>query len=97
MSKRFIMSLLFSVVISIVTYFGMPHGGKKGEGTVIVSLPAGCLLTSPKNDVESMTGVVAVVRTKPGKVEFDFDCEGTPVSMTHEVVEGEQTWKPEIP
>lgn len=92
MSKRIVMSILSAIAMSIGGFFvSCGSGGDTGPSAVIVQLPEGCTLISPRDQLSALGGSVPMATVKPGKNEFVISCEGKMVQVDKQVAKDQQT------
>jgi hypothetical protein len=82
MSKQIAMSILGSLAVSIGGFFASCGSSNQQSSPVVVAIPEGCFLISPKEHLELGTPVVQV---KPGPNKFVFDCGRGEVAVTKNV------------
>ena len=94
MSKRIIMSVLFSIAISVGGFFVSCGSGSGlgGRDSLIVQLPDGCSLISPKDQLGALgDGQGALVNVNPGENTFVIDCGDHTVSLTRHIDPGQRS------
>lgn len=90
MSKRIVMWVLSSVAMSIGGFFVSCGAGDTAEpNTVVVQVPQGCTLVSPRSPLEMLQAAGAIATVKPGKNEFVLNCDGQLVQVDKQVNEGQ--------
>ncbi|HVT11955.1 MAG TPA: hypothetical protein VHE55_06785 [Fimbriimonadaceae bacterium] len=89
MSKRIVMSVLATIAMSIGGFFvscGSGSDDSAGPADVVVQLPAGCSLVSPRDPVGVLGGAVTMAPVKPGKKnEFILSCDGRMVQVDKDI------------
>jgi|SRR5579862_7218577 len=91
MSKKIVMSLLLSAAMSVGGFFVSCGSGQQGgsKTNLIVNLPEGCTLLSPKDELGALTSGTPVVGVPPGKNRFEVECGGQPMSISKEIAAGQ--------
>lgn len=90
MSKRIIMSLLSAAAMSIGGWFVSCGSNDDSRLThaVVVQLPDGWSLESPRSQLEGLGSMGAVVNVKPGPNRFVLTNGESEVSVTKHVADG---------
>lgn len=90
MSKRIVMWILSSVAMSIGGFFvSCGTDDTANSNTVVVQVPQGCTLVSPRSPLEVLQSAGAIATVKPGKNQFVLNCDGRLVQVDKDVADGQ--------
>ncbi len=100
MSKRIIMSIVFSAAMSIGGWI-VTHGedSKAGKMSVSVQLPANCSLLSPRDDVAAFGTEANVASVSPGMNKLSIGCDDKIVYVQKAIKTGDKSvtvWPDEL-
>ena len=93
MSKKIIMSLLSTAAISIGGWM-VSCGSEPSEGTpsaVLVQLPEGCTLVSPRDPLSALNPALPMAQVKPGPNQFVVTCEGRMIQVDKQIAPDQRT------
>jgi hypothetical protein len=88
MSKKIIFAVLSSLAVSIGGFFASCGANTSTSTSVIVQVPDGCFLLSPKAQID-LGG--PVVQIQPGKNPFTLDCGGRQVGVTKRIAKDQHS------
>lgn len=95
MSKKIVMYILTSLVVTIITTVGsfiFKDTTEKPRVMLIIQHPDSCFLLEPSPLAAGMSSGADVVSVEPGKHVFKFDCEGKQIELNKVVKEDEHIW-----
>lgn len=82
------MSLLSTAAISIGGFFvscGSSDSGGNLPTPVVVQLPEGCTLVSPRDPLSALGSAVPMAQVKPGKNQFVITCDGRMIQVDKDI------------
>jgi len=86
MSKQIVMSVLFSLALSVGGFFVSCGSGDTVTTTsLMVQVPEGCSLDSPKDELGALGSVGAMVKVRPGKNRFVVTCGDRSTEVTRDI------------
>lgn len=93
MSKRLIMSLLSAAAMSVGGFFVScgDHTEAQESSAVIVQLPEGCSLVSPRDELGALTAGTPVAKVKPGPNQFVITCGGRMIQVDKTIAPNQHT------
>lgn len=94
MSKRIVMSIVTSLIVTIITTIGSFTCKDKGSDGImlIVQHPDTCFLLDPNPLAAGMSTTADMVSVKPGVHTFQFDCDGKQFAIKKDVEPGHTIW-----
>ena len=87
MSKQIVMSVLFSLALSVGGFFVSCGSNDSGPSTtsLMVQLPDGCSLDSPKDELGALGTMGAMVKVPPGQTRFVVSCGDRTIELTRDI------------
>lgn len=86
MSKRIVMSILASAAVSVGGFFvSCGEDTSKEPAALIVQLPEGCTLVSPRDALSALSPGTPVASVKPGKNQFVVSCGGRMIELDRDI------------
>jgi hypothetical protein len=94
MSKRIIMSIVSAAAMSIGGWFVSCGSDSSHEAhTVMVQLPDGCSLVSPRSPLGALDSLGTIANVKTGENRFVIDNAGQEYTVVKSVADGDQVVK----
>lgn len=91
MCKKIVMSLVSTAAISLGGYMFSCGSGEPATTAVIVQLPEGCTMISPKDSLGALGSGTPVVTVHPGKIRFVVDCGNHTAHVEKEIQSGQHS------